>query len=76
MFYIASLGFQIVPGGFWINTTDGRMRLTYTSEREGIRLKKEDGEEMLLPFRAAMALVSQPISPAASRKGHGRVGTA
>ncbi len=59
MFYIASLGFNIVLGRFWANG----IPLDYESTPEGIKITKEDGESMLLPFQVAMALVSQPAQP-------------
>lgn len=59
MFYIASLGFNIVPGRFWANGVS----CDYESTPDGIKLTKKDGESMILPFRVAMAIVSEPITP-------------
>jgi hypothetical protein len=55
MFYIASLGFRIVPGTLWVNG----IALDYESVPEGIKLMKKDGGEMVLTFEEAMALVSK-----------------
>lgn len=57
MFYLASLGFNIVPGAFTVNGVLCR----YESSSEGIKLTRDDGESMVIPFRAAMGLVSKRI---------------
>jgi hypothetical protein len=57
MFYIASLGFNIVPGIF---TANGIL-VNYESTPDGIIMTKEDGESMVLPFREAMHMVSRPV---------------
>lgn len=58
IFFLASLGFNIVPGRFWANG----IACDYESSPEGIRITKQpEGAVMLLPFQAAMALVSNPI---------------
>lgn len=57
MFYIASLGFNIVPGMFTVN----EIPVNYESTPDGIRLTKQGGECMVLPFREAMHMVSTPI---------------
>lgn len=59
MFYIASLGFNIVPGTFFANG----IPVSYESTTEGIKMTKEDGECMVLPFRQAMQMVSTPTLP-------------
>ena len=59
MFYLASLGFNIVPGGIII----GGVRVDYKAIQEGIKLTKNDGESMVLPFEAAIALVSIKTKP-------------
>lgn len=59
MFYIASLGFNIVPGHISISGVP----CDYESTPDGIRLVRKDGEAMVIPFREAMALVSKPVMP-------------
>lgn len=58
MFYIASLGFNIVPGMFIANG----IPVNYESTPEGIKMTKKDGECMVLPFREAMYMVSKPAA--------------
>lgn len=57
MFYIASLGFNIVPGRFTANGTP----CSYESCPDGIKFTRDDGESMVIPFLVAMALVSNRI---------------
>lgn len=57
MFYIASLGFNIVPGRFTANGVS----CDYESTPAGIKLTKNDGETLVLPFPVAMAMVSHRI---------------
>lgn len=56
MFYIASLGFNIVSGRF---TANG-VTVNYESTPEGIMMTNKNGECMVLPFRQAMYMVSTP----------------
>lgn len=59
MFYIASLGFNIVPGMF----TMSGIPVNYESTKDGIRMIRDDGECLIIPFMAAMALVSKRMPP-------------
>lgn len=59
MFYIASLGFNIVPGMLTVNG----ITVNYESTLGGIKMTKNDGESMVLPFREAMHMVSTQTQP-------------
>lgn len=59
MFYIASLGFNIVPGSFMANG----IPFEYESTPDGIKIVKENGECLVLPFKQAMHMVSTPVQP-------------
>lgn len=56
LFYIASLGFNIVPGMFTANGVP----VNYESTQDGIRMIRGNGECLAIPFVAAMAFVSKP----------------
>ena len=47
MFYIASLGFNIVPGGFCV----GEKFIRYESLEEGIKFTFEDGTIKIMPHK-------------------------
>lgn len=69
MFYIASLGFNIVPGTFIANG----IHVNYQSTPDGIKMTKRDGECMIIPFRHAMHMVSTPTKPDGSDDQTSRV---